>query len=487
MSSYVFPPAERTKFLLGLTRSQTIVVGVVIMTITVATALDALWVGALASLPVLFVGLVSWHGRPLRERLSTRLGFWWRLRRRNVAWSAPITGAAGRGSQPACLKGVSLRLAEPREEWAVGEPVGVVQARNNLSIVLPVSGPQMALLGEEETDEHLAAFGDVLSSICGERSERAISRLSWTDVHAAADPRSLMRHHQAAGVSGPATEEYRAHIGKVAGTAADHRVFVAVTVDRSALKVHASRTTTRSASAKDLMTVIVDEGLALARELDQRGFTVGRPLSPLGLSRLIRQLGDPFAPVPLVPTLSERLSLPEKGQEGPEQITAQRLSVSIDGALHRAYQLRWPARPVSGDWLRTLLTAAGGPKFTTVVFEPVPPSRSARRLSTEMARSSSNNEVQARRKGRVTAKGNAQLAALKAREDELVDGHAELDTLAIVVVSARDEAELDERSKALERAAQRCGGARVRPLDTRHDVGWAAALPIGLRVDRSPE
>lgn len=143
--------------------------------------------------------------------------------------------------------------------------------------------PADGVAGEEETDEHLAAFGDVLASICGERSERAISRLSWTDVHGAADPRSLVRHHQAAGVSGPATEEYRAHIGKVAGTAADHRVFVTVTVDRSALKVHASRTTTRSVSAKDLMTVIVDEGLALARELDQRGFTVGRPLSPLGL------------------------------------------------------------------------------------------------------------------------------------------------------------------------------------------------------------
>jgi hypothetical protein len=135
--------------------------------------------------------------------------------------------------------------------------------------------------------------------------------------------------------------------------------------------------------------------------------------------------------------------------------------------------------------MRVLLAAAGGPKFTTVVFEPIPPSRSVRRLSTEMARSSSNNEVQARRKGRVTAKGDAQLAALKAREVELINGHAEMDTYAVIVVSARTEEELDERSMALERAAQRCGGARVRALDTQHDLGWAAALPIGLRVERA--
>lgn len=36
MSSYVFPPHERTKFLLGLTRSQTITVGAAIAVVTVA-------------------------------------------------------------------------------------------------------------------------------------------------------------------------------------------------------------------------------------------------------------------------------------------------------------------------------------------------------------------------------------------------------------------------------------------------------------------
>ena len=483
MSSYVFPPHERTKFLLGLTRSQTITVGAAIAVVTVAAAAGAVLIGAVIAAPVLAGGLMSLGGVPVRSRATNALRFRWRRWRRTDAWSAPLVG---HGTLAPCLIGVSLRLAEPRDEWAVGEPVGVVQARNNLSIVLPVVGPQMALLGEQETDDHLAAFGDVLASVCGERSERAIARLSWTDVHGAADPEALARFHRDRGVAGPATDEYREYIGRVAGAAADHAVYVTVTVDRSSRRAHGSRTG-RSVVGSSLATVVVDEALALARELGHRGFDVGRPLSPLGLSRLLRQLGDPFSPTPLVPTLAERLALPEKGQEGPSQITAHRLFVSIDGAVHRAYQLRWPARSVAGDWMRTLLAAAGGPKFTTVVFEPIAPSRSVRRLSTEMARSSSNNEVQARRKGRVTAKGDAQLAALKARESELIDGHAEMDSYAVIVVSARTEEELDERSMALERAAQRCGGARVRPLDTQHDIGWAAALPIGLRVERAEQ
>lgn len=481
MSSYVFPPHERTKFLLGLTRSQTITVGAAIAVVTVGAASGGVLIGALLAAPVLAGGLLSVGGVPIRSRAVDSLRFRWRRWRHTDAWSAPLVG---QGRQAPCLRGVTLKLAEPRDEWAIGDPVGVVQARNNLSIVLPVTGPQMALLGEQETDEHLAAFGDVLASICGERSERAIARLSWTDVHGAADPEALTRFHRERGVNGPASDEYRDHIGRVAGAAAEHSVYVTVTVDRSSRRAHGSRTG-RAATGNDLATVVVDEALALARELSHRGFDVGRPLSPLGLSRLLRQLGDPFTPVPLVPTLAERLALPEKGQEGPSQVSAQRLFVSIDGAVHRAYQLRWPARAVAGDWMRTLLAAAGGPKFMTVVFEPIAPSRSARRLSTEMARSSSNNEVQARRKGRVTAKGEAQLGALKAREGELIDGHAEMDTYAVVVVSARTEDDLDERSMALERAAQRCGGARVRPLDTQHDIGWAAALPIGLRAERA--
>ena len=60
----------------------------------------------------------------------------------------------------------------------------------------------------------------------------------------------------------------------------------------------------------------------------------------------------------------------------------------------------------------------------------------------------------------------------------------EMEAFGLVVLAARDVATLEARCQRLERAAARCGGARLRPLDTLHDVGWAAALPIGMPVGR---
>ena len=60
----------------------------------------------------------------------------------------------------------------------------------------------------------------------------------------------------------------------------------------------------------------------------------------------------------------------------------------------------------------------------------------------------------------------------------------EMEVFGIVVLTARDVVSLEARCHRLERAAVRCGGARLRPLDTLHDVGWAAALPIGMPVGR---
>lgn len=124
MSSYVFPPHERTKFLLGLTRSQTITVGAAIAVVTVAAASGGVLAGMVVAAPVLAGGLVSVGGVPLRARATQAIRFRWRRWRHTDVWSAPLVG---HGESAPCLRGVSLRLAEPRDEWAIGEPVGVVQ------------------------------------------------------------------------------------------------------------------------------------------------------------------------------------------------------------------------------------------------------------------------------------------------------------------------------------------------------------------------
>jgi hypothetical protein len=118
-----------------------------------------------------------------------------------------------------------------------------------------------------------------------------------------------------------------------------------------------------------------------------------------------------------------------------------------------------------------------------VVFEPIPPSRSQRRLTTEVSRVGSDNEVHARRRGRVSEAKRRLFASLEERERELVAGHGEMSVYGLITVSARRHEDLEARCVAVERSAHRCGGARLRPLEHRHDLGWAATLPIGFRTD----
>jgi hypothetical protein len=134
-----------------------------------------------------------------------------------------------------------------------------------------------------------------------------------------------------------------------------------------------------------------------------------------------------------------------------------------------------------------LLAAADGPKVTTVVFEPVAPSVSRRRIEVQLNRVGSDATVEQNRKNRVSARRVALATALRAREQELVEGHMEMEIFGLVVLAGRDVATLERRCSTLEREAVRCGGARLRPLDTLHDAGWAAALPIGLPVGRPSE
>jgi len=168
-------------------------------------------------------------------------------------------------------------------------------------------------------------------------------------------------------------------------------------------------------------------------------------------------------------------------------VVNERLYVAVDSAVHRAYQVNWPTRPVAGDWMWAMLAAADGPKVTTVVFEPVSPSVSRHRIEMQLNRVGSDATVEQHRKNRVSARRSAMATALRAREVELVEGHMEMEVFGLVVVAERDLPSLERRCGALERDAIRCGGARLRPLDTLHDAGWAAALPVGLPVGRPSE
>jgi hypothetical protein len=61
----------------------------------------------------------------------------------------------------------------------------------------------------------------------------------------------------------------------------------------------------------------------------------------------------------------------------------------------------------------------------------------------------------------------------------LVAGFTEMAYVGLVGVAAASEDELEEDSQVVEQLAHEAG-MDLRVLDGRQDLGWAAALPLGL-------
>ena len=475
---YSFPATEPRAVLGVLKRDQVIVIGagLIVGMVLVANGLAFAGTGVGVVAALWAVLPAPGTGLPLRKWVVTEAR--WRFGRGRRAWSAPITASSTRGEAPGCLRGVRYLVADPVAPWAVGDAIGVVQAGPEFSVVFGVEGPQLALLGSDEAVAQISRWGDVLAQACSERGEAGVSRIAWTDVHGAADPDAFAEYHREMGVPGPSSADYGQFLASVTAAAAQHRAYVTVTVNARKANVGKARGQRR---VHLMCTAAAEQAAVIAGALEGEEFRVSRPLTPLALSRLVQSIGDPYVAAPRVATALERAGLPEPGQAGPRQVVPHRRFVEVDGAVHRAFQLRFPAREVAGDWMYGLLDVTG-PKVMTMIYRPVPPSLSMNRLDSELARVASNNEVSRRRKGRVSVRQLREQSAVEAREVELAGGHGEVQMVGLVVVSGRDPEEVEARGAALQRVAQRQGGARLTALETQHAEGWAAALPLGIDV-----
>jgi hypothetical protein len=153
--------------------------------------------------------------------------------------------------------------------------------------------------------------------------------------------------------------------------------------------------------------------------------------------------------------------------------------VRVDRAFHAAYVIReWPRLEVPANWMEPLLLHAGGIRTVAMHYEPVPPSRSQRRVDRESVKLASDEEQRSRSGFRIGARHRRAHDEVVEREAELVAGYAELEFVGFVVVTAPTYEELVESCVEYEQVAMGCG-LELRRLDGRHDVAMACALPVG--------
>lgn len=491
--SYRFASLDRTGLLLGLSGAQCALLG---SGIFIAGGFLQTGANPIVTLGPLVICIVlafgAWDGRRLHEFLPL-LGRYQVTKATGLTrWRAPLpllTGttldAAKQPALPPFLNGLELFDAGP-VNWAptaAGAGVGIARDRRDrtVSASLPVRGREFSLVERAEQERILASWGELLGGFCTERG--AVSRVRVTEWAA---PSGVGEHERfldahAQPTSPKARASYEALLAQAGPMAVSHEVLLTVTVDLR--KIRGDRRVGTSRPEDVANEVLLEELRLLTNRLDSAGLVALPPLSVAQTAVALRQRLDPTVTRRLATrrptTLAEAAGLVGPWNAGPLATESEWDHLMVDGSLHRTYWIaEWPRLDVPPNWLEPMLLHSGGVRTFSLHYEPVPPSRSQRRVDRDSTRLAADEEQRTRGGFRIGARHRRAQADVLEREAELVAGFYELEYAGFVTVSAPDHETLQRSCAEYEQVAAKAG-LEIRALDGRHDLGFVCSLPVG--------
>ena len=485
---YRFAPRDRAGWILGLGASQclTLAAGLLISTVFVSSSAPI----EIAVVPLASAGILAfarWHGRPLHSWLPVFAGWTLLGAHRQRRWTArvPLLGECGDwrcAALPPFLAG--LEILEASAAWTRRQrlgSVGLVADRREhlLSGVLRVQGREFALVERTEQDRLLAGWGDVLAGFCRERN--AVARVAWSEWSAPAGLEEHLRfvESEAIAPTGSVHRDAYAELLEGAGPMTTrHEVLLTVTVDTRRTRITRDPNVALDDAFADL---VLEELRLLSTRIEDAGLAVDAPLSPGEVREALRVRLDPTVLHGFATRARAGFDqgLVSEHNFGPLAVDVELAQVRVDGSWHRSYWIaEWPRLELHPAWMESLLLHAGGVRTITMVYEPVPPSRSQRQIDRDATRLASDEEQRAKRGFRIGARHRRAEAAVLERESELVAGYAELEFAGFMSVTASERGHLETACAEYEQVAAQAG-LELRSLDGQHDAGVGACLPVG--------
>ncbi len=364
-----------------------------------------------------------------------------------------------------------------------GRSVGVIHdvAGHTYTAVLPVSGPGFVLLGAGDKARRVGRWSGVLASLA--REGTAVHRVQWIERSLPDDGAEVRRHVLERAVLDADSVAHRSYTDLVDGEVAAvhrHEVMVAVTIHAG----HAARAVRAAGGGqRGACALLLRETASLARRLREAGFDVSGVLAPGALSDTVRRAFD--ADTPACATSDGRAHRdPARAPShwswpGPSGLLTEWGRVRTDATWHTTYWIaEWPRTDVAADFLGPLLLASDIRRSVSVVMEPVPPLRAARRI--EQARTADIADAELRRRGGflATARRRREEDVLVQREAELADGHASFRFSGYITVSAPDTDALEEACGRVEQVAGQ-SGLELRVCYGDQALAFTCTLPFG--------
>jgi len=492
-TTYRFGPLERRGLLGPIRGGQAAVVGLGMLgALALLNALPNA-TGAFLATTLLaaaggFVTIPVGHGH-LDEWVPVTAAFVLRVlgRRRVFRSVVPLEGFRGTGlgsRRPVIRDAVAHPPRELRDVRILsaahrGRQVGILSSRGGrfLIAVLACRASAFALLDASAQERRLARWGYLLSSAAG----TSLTRLQWLERTAPAQGDELARwvhskRDPAIPPRGAAMiDSYLELIGTTSRVTNEHEILLALQVDARRVR----------SAADGALRDLLEDVERTARALEAAEVSVLGALRDDQLARALRTAFDPYCRAELVAQEAAKAGPSGHPEAGAWPLGARESweHYQTDGSLHATFWISgWPRVEVSPMFLDPLIGQSSVVRTVSVVFEPVPPERSAREAEAAVTRDHADRELRHRFGQSQTARQRQAEEAAARREAELAAGHAEVRLAGFVTVSARDE---DELRRACAEVTEQAARSRLelRRMYGQQSHAFTFTLPLcrGLR------
>ncbi|MBF9071768.1 hypothetical protein I2501_27465 [Streptacidiphilus sp. NEAU-YB345] len=471
-----FPHRPRRGVLLGLSAAQLLLASLSLLLllavlttggVPVALELTPVWAGLAALV------LVRRGGRPLADWAPITGRYLLRRWRGQLVWLArPGRRPARQGLLHLPGTAASLR--------AFTSPDGHLAAvhdphQQTLTAVLRVTSRAFALLDPGTQDAHVTGWGRALAALARTGHVARLQVIERTVPDSGDALHRYWQQHQG-GAAPDASRLYSELLDAAGPAAAPHEAYLSVALDMKAAKRLANQAGGGLAGA---LTVLAQLASATEQAVRGAGLAPAGWLTSQQIAAVVRTAYDPTA----LPAL-DRWSTSGRPQAdlaaaGPVVVVEHEDRLRTDSAWHAVYWVEnWPRTETSPGFLHQLVFAAGVRRTLSLTYEPQEMNAAFRDVRRRKATVIADAAERARRGQVDSEEDSVEYADIKARERQLIAGHADVALTGLLTVSAETRQQLDHACALVETAAV-TAQLDLRRLDFQQAEAFTkAALPL---------
>ena len=487
---------EKVSFLLGLSGRRATLLGAAVF-----LGLEPIASGHLAALVLIgplaallaACAYVRVAGRTLDEWLITMVSFrLLKLAHKTTFLSGAFAPDRGAEAPRLDLPGVLAPLRILTGQDGNGEQIAVLHHPHarTFTAVAAVATPGLGLLEADRAEATVAAWGEVLASLCTEN--QPITRIQFVSRSVPQTAGTLRSWHTEHLDPAAPLASVMANEALLAGSAlatCRRLTWIAISLD-----ARRTATTIRAAGGGEAgaCRVLEQQVRALRPLLAGAGITVTGWLDVPEISEVIRTGFDPGSAAVLDARRAEASEQVTRGQypavpagidpslAGPAAADAAWSSYRHDGATSVTYAVHaWPISPVHATALAALLADTTYRRSFSFVIEPLGPRTAQKAVMAEKTKREVSLRLRARTGQAASASDQVALGRADAQDLEHAHGSGLARFTGYLTVTVNEPAQLAEACVQAEAGAALVG-IELRRMYGAQDTGFALTLPVGL-------